>query len=110
MCIVYNDYSLLFVIPIFLFFLLHFRCNGNVKSGEETFFKIKKSIKMDRVFATYAKRKGFATSSLRFLYDGNRIDSAATPKLLEMEDNDLIDCMLEQVCSNHASNFYFYKY
>eukprot|EP00579_Thalassiosira_antarctica_P021005 CAMPEP_0201963038 /NCGR_PEP_ID=MMETSP0904-20121228/9025_1 /ASSEMBLY_ACC=CAM_ASM_000553 /TAXON_ID=420261 /ORGANISM="Thalassiosira antarctica, Strain CCMP982" /LENGTH=114 /DNA_ID=CAMNT_0048509561 /DNA_START=271 /DNA_END=615 /DNA_ORIENTATION=+ len=70
--------------------------NANRQTGEETYFKIKKSTKMQKVFDTYAQRKGVQASSLRFLLDGDRIQPDATPKLLELDDQDQIDCMLEQ--------------
>mmetsp|Transcript_22188 Transcript_22188/g.61791 ORF Transcript_22188/g.61791 Transcript_22188/m.61791 type:complete len:92 (+) Transcript_22188:221-496(+) len=66
------------------------------QTGEETFFKIKKTTKMQKVFDTYAQRKGVEASSLRFLLDGERIEADATPKTLELDDQDQIDCMLEQ--------------
>lgn len=66
------------------------------QSGEETFFKIKKSTKMHKVFESYANRKGVQASSLRFLLDGERIEPDSTPKMLELDDQDQIDCMLEQ--------------
>lgn len=52
---------------------------------------------MSKVFTTYAHRKGVDVSALRFLLDGERIKDDQTPKTLELEDNDQIDCMLEQV-------------
>jgi len=70
--------------------------NLNQKTGEETYFKIKKSTKMQKVFDTYAQRKGVQASSLRFLLDGDRIQPDQTPKQLELDDQDQIDCMLEQ--------------
>ena len=72
----------------------------NLQTGEEMFFKIKKTTKMGKVFDTYAQRKGVQVGSLRFLLDGERIDSMQTPKLLELEDQDQIDCVLEQVGGN----------
>ena len=66
------------------------------QTGEETFFKIKKTTKMSKVFQTYANRKGVQLSSLRFLLDGERIEPDQTPKMLELDDQDQIDCMLEQ--------------
>ena len=66
------------------------------QTGEETFFKIKKTTKMSKVFETYAQRKGVQSTSLRFLLDGERIEGDATPKMLELDDQDQIDCMLEQ--------------
>ena len=67
-----------------------------LQTGEETFFKIKKTTKMSKVFETYAQRKGVQSSSLRFLLDGERIEPDQTPKMLELDDQDQIDCMLEQ--------------
>ena len=52
---------------------------------------------MSKVFSTYAQRKGVQVNSLRFLLDGERIKDTDTPKTLELEDNDQVDCMLEQV-------------
>jgi len=66
------------------------------QTGEETFFKIKKTTKMSKVFLTYANRKGVQLGSLRFLLDGERIEPDQTPKMLELDDQDQIDCMLEQ--------------
>ncbi|EEC47933.1 small ubiquitin-like modifier [Phaeodactylum tricornutum CCAP 1055/1] len=66
------------------------------QTGEETFFKIKKTTKMQKVFETYATRKGVQVNSLRFLLDGDRITPDQTPKMLELEDQDQIDCVLEQ--------------
>mmetsp|Transcript_123515 Transcript_123515/g.357149 ORF Transcript_123515/g.357149 Transcript_123515/m.357149 type:complete len:90 (-) Transcript_123515:176-445(-) len=66
------------------------------QTGEETFFKIKKTTKMSKVFETFATRKGVQASSLRFLLDGERIEPDQTPKMLELDDQDQIDCMLEQ--------------
>ncbi|GMI01378.1 hypothetical protein TrLO_g1144 [Triparma laevis f. longispina] len=66
------------------------------QTGEETFFKIKRSTKMEKVFQTYATRRGVDFNSLRFLLDGERIGPDETPKTLELDDQDQIDCMLEQ--------------
>mmetsp|Transcript_36054 Transcript_36054/g.43065 ORF Transcript_36054/g.43065 Transcript_36054/m.43065 type:complete len:97 (+) Transcript_36054:117-407(+) len=66
------------------------------QTGEETFFKIKRTTKMSKVFDTYAQRKGVAAGSLRFLLDGDRVEGHQTPKQLELDDQDQIDCMLEQ--------------
>ncbi|KAL7580531.1 hypothetical protein ACA910_003659 [Epithemia clementina (nom. ined.)] len=66
------------------------------QTGEETFFKIKRTTKMQKVFDTFATRKGVQATSLRFMLDGERIDPTQTPKTLELDDQDQIDCMLEQ--------------
>ena len=66
------------------------------QTGEETFFKVKKTTKLDKVFNAYSTRKGVAATSLRFLFDGSRVNSTQTPESLEMEDGDVIDVMMEQ--------------
>jgi small ubiquitin-related modifier len=71
-----------------------------LQTGEETFFKIKRTTKMSKVFETYASRKGVQVASLRFLLDGERIQPDQTPKMLELDDQDQIDCVLEQTGGN----------
>lgn len=57
---------------------------------------MKKTTRMEKVFTTYATRKGVSVSALRFLLDGQRVNAEDTPTSLELEDQDQIDCMLEQ--------------
>jgi small ubiquitin-related modifier len=66
------------------------------QSGEETFFKLHKSTKLGKVFNAYAHRKGVGACELTFLLDGSHIWPDATPKMLELEDQDQIDVILEQ--------------
>mmetsp|Transcript_27660 Transcript_27660/g.43527 ORF Transcript_27660/g.43527 Transcript_27660/m.43527 type:complete len:99 (+) Transcript_27660:115-411(+) len=66
------------------------------QTGEETFFKIKNSTKMSKVIQTYASRKGVDSTTLRFLVDGERVKPDDTPGSLDLDDQDQIDCMLEQ--------------
>jgi small ubiquitin-related modifier len=65
------------------------------QSGEEMFFKVKKSTKMDKIMQAYAQRRGLAANALRFMVDGERLTSDQTAKMLELEDDDQIDVMLE---------------
>ena len=66
------------------------------QTGEETFFKLSYGTRMQKLFETYARRKGHNSSSLRFLLDGERINGDSTSRRLELRDQDQIDCMLEQ--------------
>ena len=66
------------------------------QTGEETFFRVKKRTQFERIFSTYAQRKGVNIASLRFLIDGERINPTQSPRELDMRDQDQIDCMLEQ--------------
>mmetsp|Transcript_31728 Transcript_31728/g.41946 ORF Transcript_31728/g.41946 Transcript_31728/m.41946 type:complete len:111 (+) Transcript_31728:120-452(+) len=72
------------------------------QTGEETFFKVKKTTRMEKVFTTYAQRKGVSVSALRFLLDGERVNPDHTPKMLDLEEHDQIDCMLEQQGGQHS--------
>jgi small ubiquitin-related modifier len=74
------------------------------QGGDETFFKMKITTKMNKVFRAYAQRKRVAITSLRFLIDGERIDPAETALSLELQlshdpdtmGGDQLDCLLEQ--------------
>jgi len=66
-------------------------------TGDEVFFKIKRNTKLSKLQGAYATKVGKDVASIRFLYDGNRINDDDTPSTLDMEDNDTIDVMVEQV-------------
>ncbi|KAH9475289.1 Ubiquitin-like protein pmt3/smt3 [Psilocybe cubensis] len=72
-------------------------------SGEEVFFKIKRSTRLSKLQGAYASKVGKDVGSIRFLYDGSRIQEDDTPATLDMEDNDTIDVMVEQVGGSLAA-------
>ncbi|KAF8639065.1 hypothetical protein AX16_010371 [Volvariella volvacea WC 439] len=74
-------------------------------TGEEVFFKIKRSTKLSKLQAAYATKVGKDVNSIRFLYDGARIQDDDTPASLDMEDNDTIDVMVEQVGGYNVSSW-----
>jgi len=63
--------------------------------GEETFFKIKKTTKMRKLFQAYADREGVQLSFLSFIFNGERIEPDQTPKMIGLNDQDQIDCTLD---------------
>jgi small ubiquitin-related modifier len=65
------------------------------QDNEEMMFKVKKTTKMSKIFEAYASRKGVARTSLRFTFDGQRLQDDTTPKFLEMEDQDQIEAHIE---------------
>lgn len=72
--------------------------NLKVSDGQsEIFFKIKRTTPLKRLMEAFAKRQGKEMDSLRFLYDGVRIQADQTPAMLDMEDNDLIEAHREQI-------------
>ena len=67
------------------------------QNGDEMFFKVKGTTNMQKVFDSYAQRKGVQVSALRFMLDGERIQPEDTPKMLELEDDVQIDAVLETI-------------
>ena len=67
------------------------------ETHEVRLFKVKKNTRFEKLFTTYAAKKGIAVTRLRFLIDGERINPNQTPEECDMEDQDLIECMLERV-------------
>ena len=65
-------------------------------SGSEVHFKVKRDIKFERLFHSYATKRGIMADSLRFLYNGKHIHKSSTPKMLEMVDGDEIQVVAEQ--------------
>jgi small ubiquitin-related modifier len=51
---------------------------------------------MIRVMTVFARRIGTDLRALRFLADGVRIRPNDTPEDLDLEDRQVIDCVLEQ--------------
>ena len=62
----------------------------------EVHFKIKKTTQLKKLKQAYCDRQGVAMSSLRFLFDGQRITDDMSPKQLEMEEGDVIEVYQEQ--------------
>ena len=52
---------------------------------------------MKKLMDAYCARQAVQLNSVRFLFEGKRLEPGHTPKELGMEDNDVIDAMLQQV-------------
>ena len=61
-----------------------------VPEGDDTFFKVKTTTKLQKVFDAYATAK-YPGRDLRFLLDGKRLRGDQTPADVDMEDGDQID-------------------
>merc|ERR1712062_386163 len=66
------------------------------QDSNEIHFRVKMSTNMGKLKKSYAERVGVPVSSLRFLFDGKRINDEETPKALEMEQEDVIEVYQEQ--------------
>ena len=63
--------------------------------GHEVYFTARKDRPFRRMFAKFAEMSKISESSLRFLFDGERINPDHTPGYLDMEDGDTIDAFIE---------------
>eukprot|EP01092_Planopodium_desertum_P006786 TRINITY_DN277_c0_g1_i1.p1 TRINITY_DN277_c0_g1~~TRINITY_DN277_c0_g1_i1.p1 ORF type:complete len:104 (-),score=9.60 TRINITY_DN277_c0_g1_i1:163-474(-) len=66
------------------------------QDGHEVYFKIKRTTPLRKLMDVYCQRQGQARTSFRFLYNGKRINDDATPEMMDMEDNDVIDALIQQ--------------
>ncbi|KAM7184032.1 Ubiquitin-related domain containing protein [Rhypophila sp. PSN 637] len=66
-------------------------------NNNEVFFKIKRSTKLEKLMSAFCERQGKALSSVRFLFEGQRVQPTDTPDTLEMQDGDTLEVHQEQV-------------
>jgi hypothetical protein len=52
---------------------------SNQQDQSEVFFKIKRSTQLKKLMEAYCDRQGKTLSSVRFLYDGERVQTTNTP-------------------------------
>ena len=68
-----------------------------MQDNAEVHFKVKKSIKFDKLFTAFCTKRGTDKASTKFLFDGARLNGEQTPADMDMEDDDVIEAFLEQV-------------
>ena len=56
------------------------------QDGNIVQFKIKKATALKKLMSTYCERAGLAMQTIRFSFDGQRLNTDDTPKALDMED------------------------
>jgi len=66
------------------------------QDANEIHFRVKMTTSMAKLKKSYSERVGVPVTSLRFLFDGRRINDTDTPKQLEMENDDVIEVYQEQ--------------
>ncbi|KAK4188349.1 ubiquitin-related domain-containing protein [Podospora australis] len=66
-------------------------------NNNEVFFKIKRSTKLEKLMNAFCERQGKNTASVRFLFEGQRVQPTDTPDTLEMQDGDTLEVHQEQV-------------
>jgi len=73
------------------------------QDNSEIHFKVKFTTPMGKLKKSYSERQGVPVTTLRFLFDGKRINDDDTPKALEMENDDVIEVYQEQT-GGHAAD------
>ncbi len=66
------------------------------QDANEIHFRVKMSTRLGKLKNSYSERVGVPVSSLRFLFDGKRINDEETPEDLEMEQDNVIEVHQEQ--------------
>ncbi|KRX69528.1 Small ubiquitin-related modifier [Trichinella sp. T6] len=66
------------------------------QDGKEVTFRVNMDMPLIKLMKAYSERTGIGLGSLRFVFDGSRLDDRKTPKELNMEDNDMIDVYQQQ--------------
>jgi small ubiquitin-related modifier len=66
-------------------------------NNNEVFFKIKRSTKLEKLMSAFCERQGKTLASVRFLFEGQRVQPTDTPDTLEMQDGDTLEVHQEQV-------------
>jgi len=68
-----------------------------VREGKDVIqFKVKQTTPIGKMKKAYSKQVGIPIYSLRFLWDGQRINDDDTPEKMEMEEGDIIEAYPEQ--------------
>ena len=61
------------------------------QDSNEIHFRVKQTTQMGKLMKSYSERVGVPITSLRFLFDGRRINDDESPSALEMEQDDAIE-------------------
>ncbi len=67
------------------------------QSFENLVFKIKKITPFSKIFLKYCERYDVELDTIKFVFDGDIIKGSQTPKILGIEDGDVIDATVQQV-------------
>ncbi|KAF1989148.1 ubiquitin-like protein [Aulographum hederae CBS 113979] len=66
-------------------------------NNNEVFFKIKRTTALKKLMDAFCDRQGKSPASVRFLFDGQRVNPTDNPESLEMADGDTLEVHQEQV-------------
>ena len=64
----------------------HINLKVVTQDGNEIYFKCKQTTPLQKLMHAFCNRQGVSMNSVRFLFDGNRVNETQTPSQLGMED------------------------
>ena len=67
------------------------------QANRETQYKVKHTAKMEKIFTAYSQKFGVAPGSLRFMFDGRRLQDSDTVGAVGLENGSVIDAMSFQL-------------
>ena len=71
------------------------------QDGQVIQFKIKRITPFRKLMHAYCDRSKVAQNTVRFTFDGSRINDTDTPKSMDMEDGDTIEVFTQQTGGYH---------
>eukprot|EP01122_Echinamoeba_exundans_P014502 TRINITY_DN6585_c1_g1_i1.p1 TRINITY_DN6585_c1_g1~~TRINITY_DN6585_c1_g1_i1.p1 ORF type:complete len:119 (-),score=32.75 TRINITY_DN6585_c1_g1_i1:86-397(-) len=74
----------------------HINLRVVAQDGSEVLFKIKRSTPLRKLMDAYCQKQSIAPTSLRFLFDGKRVQPDQSPQDIGMEDGDILDAVAQQ--------------
>jgi len=63
----------------------------------EVFFKIKRTTRLEKLMNAFCEKQGKSLATVRFLFEGQRVQKDDTPDSLEMQDGDTLEVHQEQL-------------
>ncbi|KDD75189.1 hypothetical protein H632_c818p0, partial [Helicosporidium sp. ATCC 50920] len=66
------------------------------QAGGEMVFKVKSHTRFQKILDTFCMKKAVDPAQVRFVFEGQRINTTSCPNEVGMEDGDTIDAFLEQ--------------
>ena len=66
-------------------------------NNNEVFFKIKRTTQLKKLMDAFCDRQGKNITSVRFLFDGQRVQPTDNPDSLDMQDGDTLEVHQEQI-------------
>ncbi|MCJ1259905.1 hypothetical protein MMC24_007744 [Lignoscripta atroalba] len=66
-------------------------------NNNEVFFKIKRTTALKKLMDAFCDRQGKTPASVRFLFDGARVNPTDSPDSLDMQDGDTLEVHQEQI-------------